>query len=78
MKAEDELVVLACPDPPGADDAIRVVRQVAQMDEEAGGLSRPIVIFNQRLSRCGWGEQARMFSCQGKCEVAIDRQCAKH
>ncbi len=32
VKAEDEVVVLLCPDPPGADDAIRLVRQVRAND----------------------------------------------
>jgi hypothetical protein len=28
VEASDELVVIACPDPPGADDCLRTVRQV--------------------------------------------------
>ncbi|KAG2489429.1 hypothetical protein HYH03_012066 [Edaphochlamys debaryana] len=47
---EDDLIVVACPDPPGADDTMRLVRQVGEADEEAGTLGRPIVLFNQRLS----------------------------
>ena len=50
VSADDELVVLACPDPPGADDALRLVRAVGEQDEKAGTLERPIVLFNQRLS----------------------------
>ena len=51
VAAEDEMVVFACPDPQGADDLRKVVGQVADMDEAAGQPGRPIVLFNQRLSR---------------------------
>ncbi|KXZ50670.1 hypothetical protein GPECTOR_15g354 [Gonium pectorale] len=50
IREDDDLVVLACVDPPGADDCIRVVRQVAEQDEQKGSLERPIVLFNQRMS----------------------------
>lgn len=48
---EDELVVIACPDPFAATDCQRVVRSLAEQDDQAGGLPRPVVLFNQRLSR---------------------------
>jgi hypothetical protein len=48
---EDELIVIACPDPPGADDCVRAVRQVGDQDEAAGVQDRPVVLLNQRLSR---------------------------
>ncbi|GLC58065.1 hypothetical protein PLESTB_001314600 [Pleodorina starrii] len=61
VDADDELVVLACVDPPGAEDCIRVVRQISEMDEQAGALDRPIVLFNQRMSSgdVGLGLNAR-------------------
>lgn len=61
IKADDELLVIACPDPPGADDCMRVVRQLSSQDEEAGALERPVVLFNQRMSSgdVGLGLNAR-------------------
>lgn len=61
VQVEDEVVVVACPDPPGADDCMKLVRLVAQQDEEAGALQRPIVLFNQRMSSgdVGLGLNAR-------------------
>ncbi|GFR47790.1 hypothetical protein Agub_g9560 [Astrephomene gubernaculifera] len=50
VDADDELVVLACVDPPGAEDCMRVVRQVSEQDEQAGTPGRPVVLFNQRMS----------------------------
>jgi hypothetical protein len=51
VSAEDELIVICCPDPFGAEECQRTVRQVAEQDEKAGVMDRPIVLFNQRLSR---------------------------
>ncbi|EFJ41630.1 hypothetical protein VOLCADRAFT_98381 [Volvox carteri f. nagariensis] len=61
VDADDELVVVACVDPPGAEDCIRLVRQIREQDEQAGGLDRPIVLFNQRMSSgdVGLGLNAR-------------------
>ncbi|GIL69195.1 hypothetical protein Vretimale_12588 [Volvox reticuliferus] len=61
VDSDDELIVIACVDPPGADDCIRVVRQVREQDEQAGVLDRPIVLFNQRMSSgdVGLGLNAR-------------------
>lgn len=53
VSPEDELVVICCPDPFGAEECQRTVRQVAEQDEKAGVMERPVVLFNQRLSR--WG-----------------------
>jgi hypothetical protein len=50
---EDELVVVCCPDPPGAEECLKLVRMVGDQDEKAGVMDRPVVLFNQRLSR--WG-----------------------
>ncbi|KAF8072802.1 AGO3 [Scenedesmus sp. PABB004] len=50
VSPDDELIVLCCPDPPGAEEAQRAVRQVGEQDEAAGSMERPIVLFNQRLS----------------------------
>ncbi|KAJ9505336.1 hypothetical protein QJQ45_021834 [Haematococcus lacustris] len=47
---EDELVVLTCPDPPGAEDALKTIRQVGEQEEAKGLAPRPVVLFNQRLS----------------------------
>lgn len=51
VSAEDDLIVICCPDPPGAEECQRTVRQVGEQDEKAGALDRPVVLFNQRLSR---------------------------
>jgi hypothetical protein len=51
VSAEDELIVICCPDPFGAEECQRTVRQVAEQDEKAGVMERPVVLFNQRLSR---------------------------
>jgi len=51
VSAEDELIVICCPDPPGAEECQRTVRQVGEQDEKAGVMERPVVLFNQRLSR---------------------------
>ncbi|GIL48885.1 hypothetical protein Vafri_5306, partial [Volvox africanus] len=61
VDSDDELVVIACVDPPGAEDCIRVVRQIREQDEQAGVLDRPIVLFNQRMSSgdVGLGLNAR-------------------
>jgi len=61
VAAEDALVVLACPDPPGADDCLRAVRLTSEQDEQAGVPERPVVLFNQRLSSgdVGLGLNAR-------------------
>uniref|UniRef100_A0A383WB98 DUF1995 domain-containing protein n=1 Tax=Tetradesmus obliquus TaxID=3088 RepID=A0A383WB98_TETOB len=50
VSPEDELVVICCPDPFGAEECQRTVRQVAEQDEKAGVMERPVVLFNQRLS----------------------------
>lgn len=58
VSADDDLVVICCPDPFGAEECQRTVRQVAEQDEKAGVMDRPVVLFNQRLSR--WvGEDAQ-------------------
>lgn len=61
VAAEDALVVVACPDPPGADDCLRAVRLTSEQDEQAGVPERPVVLFNQRLSSgdVGLGLNAR-------------------
>jgi hypothetical protein len=64
VSAEDELIVICCPDPFGAEECQRTVRQVAEQDEKAGVMDRPIVLFNQRLSR--W-----VTHC-----IIIDTECA--
>ena len=51
VSAEDDLIVICCPDPFGAEECQRTVRQVAEQDEKAGVMDRPVVLFNQRLSR---------------------------
>ncbi|KAG2454248.1 hypothetical protein HYH02_001282 [Chlamydomonas schloesseri] len=50
VDADDDLVVIACPDPPGAEECMRLVRTMGQQAETEGALDRPIVLFNQRLS----------------------------
>jgi hypothetical protein len=61
VAADDALVVVACPDPPGADDCLRAVRMTSEQDEQAGVPERPVVLFNQRLSSgdVGLGLNAR-------------------
>jgi hypothetical protein len=61
VAAEDALVVVACPDPPGAEDCLRTVRLTSEQDEQAGVPERPLVLFNQRLSSgdVGLGLNAR-------------------
>jgi hypothetical protein len=49
---EDDLIVICCPDPFTAEECQRTVRQVTDADEAAGVMPRPVVLFNQRLSRC--------------------------
>lgn len=49
---EDEVIVVACPDPQGAEECIRLVRAAGEQDEREGRPYRPIVLFNPRLSRC--------------------------
>lgn len=51
VSAEDDLIVICCPDPFGAEECQRTVRQVSEQDEKAGVMDRPVVLFNQRLSR---------------------------
>lgn len=51
VSADDDLVVICCPDPFGAEECQRTVRQVSEQDEKAGVMDRPVVLFNQRLSR---------------------------
>lgn len=51
VSADDDLIVICCPDPFGAEECQRAVRQVAEQDEKAGVMDRPVVLFNQRLSR---------------------------
>ena len=46
--------MVACPDPQGADECIRLVRAAGEQDEREGRPYRPIVLFNPRLSRCGF------------------------
>lgn len=55
VAAEDELIIFACPDPPGADDCRRIVRQIGEQDEKLGVGERPVVLFNQRLSSADVG-----------------------
>eukprot|EP00878_Enallax_costatus_P020024 GHUV01021153.1.p1 GENE.GHUV01021153.1~~GHUV01021153.1.p1 ORF type:complete len:236 (+),score=74.14 GHUV01021153.1:722-1429(+) len=50
VSADDDLVVICCPDPFAAEECQRAVRQVGEQDEKAGALDRPVVLFNQRLS----------------------------
>lgn len=45
------MIVVACPDPQGADECIRLVRAAGEQDEREGRPYRPIVLFNPRLSR---------------------------
>lgn len=52
VAASDDLIVICCPDPFGAEECQRAVRQASEQDEKAGALERPLVMFNQRLSRC--------------------------
>jgi len=61
IRASDQLVVIACPDPPGANDCTRIVRQVGEQDEQNGVPERPVVLFNQRMSSgdVGLGLNAR-------------------
>jgi hypothetical protein len=61
VAADDALIVVACPDPPGADDCLRAVRLASEQDEQAGVPERPVVLFNQRLSSgdVGLGLNAR-------------------
>jgi hypothetical protein len=47
----DGLAVVACPDPPGAEECLKAVRQAGEQDEADGVPERPVVLFNQRLSR---------------------------
>jgi hypothetical protein len=51
VSADDDLIVICCPDPFGAEECQRTVRQVSEQDEKAGVMDRPVVLFNQRLSR---------------------------
>lgn len=58
VSAEDDLIVICCPDPFTAEECQRTVQQVSEADEKAGVMDRPVVLFNQRLSRwvaAGWG-----------------------
>ncbi|KAI8476005.1 MAG: hypothetical protein J3K34DRAFT_516919 [Monoraphidium minutum] len=50
VESGDELIIIACPDPPGAEDCRKAVRQVGEQDEQTGIPDRPIILFNQRLS----------------------------
>ncbi|MEW5320515.1 MAG: hypothetical protein WDW38_011583 [Sanguina aurantia] len=50
VSAEDELVIVTCPDPPGADECRKLVSQLAEQDEANGIAPRPVVLFNQRLA----------------------------
>lgn len=61
VQDEDELVIMLCPDPPGADDCRRLVRLIGEADEAAGRPDRPIVLFNARLASgdVGLGLNAR-------------------
>jgi hypothetical protein len=38
----------------GAEECIRLVRMVGEQDEAAGREARPVVLFNPRMSRCGY------------------------
>jgi hypothetical protein len=51
VSPEDDLIIVACPDPPGAEECLKLVRMVGEQDEAAGVMERPVVLFNQRLSR---------------------------
>ncbi len=51
VSTDDDLIVICCPDPFGAEECQRAVSQVAEQDEKAGVMDRPVVLFNQRLSR---------------------------
>jgi len=62
---EDDLIVICCPDPPGAEECQRAVRQVGEQDEKGGVMERPVVLFNQRLSR--WGNQQLLMKALGWC-----------
>lgn len=66
IQEEDDLIILLCPDPPGAEDCTRLVRMVGEADEAAGRPDRPIVLFNQRLSSgdVGLGLNARRLRSQ--------------
>jgi hypothetical protein len=73
VSGDDDLIVICCPDPFTAEECQRTVRQVTEADEKAGVMERPVVLFNQRLSRCvrvcgwvgGW-VWARMCMCMGR------------
>lgn len=58
---EDEVIIVACPDPPGADECIKLVRTAREQDEQEGRPYRPVVLFNPRLSSgdVGLGLNAR-------------------
>jgi hypothetical protein len=51
VSSDDDLIVICCPDPFGAEECQRTVRQVSEQDEKEGVMDRPVVLFNQRLSR---------------------------
>lgn len=55
--------MLACPDPPGADDCMRLVRMLAEQDEKEGIQERPVIMFNQRLSRWAARAAALLHGC---------------
>lgn len=55
------MIVVACPDPQGAEETIRLVRMAGEQDEKEGREYRPIILFNPRLSSgdVGLGLNAR-------------------
>jgi len=61
VSKDDELVIVACPDPFGAEECIRLVRSVGEQDEREGREYRPVVLFNPRLNSgdVGLGLNAR-------------------
>jgi len=72
VSADDDLIVICCPDPFGAEECQRTVRQVAEQDEKAGVMDRPVVLFNQRLSR--WGGGAK-WGCAAAAAEVDDGRC---
>jgi hypothetical protein len=65
VSAEDDLIVICCPDPFTAEECQRTVRQVTEADEKAGVMERPVVLFNQRLSRCAQAGEGGAGGCWG-------------
>ena len=61
VQVDDEVIVVACPDPQGAEETMKLVRSAGEQDEKQSREYRPIVLFNPRLSSgdVGLGLNAR-------------------